>query len=65
MVETTGSVPLALPGGLGQASRPNLKPSRPLVLRTPAKSLAAFATPRRTGVATPAFWKTGKKAFGK
>lgn len=65
MPMTEGSTPLALPGGQAMASRPPRAASKPLDLRTPAKSQIAFSEHRRGGMKQPAFWATAKRAFGK
>lgn len=58
MVE--GNIPLALPGGQANASRPDLKPREPLVKRTQAANQVAFMdhAPKH------AFHKASKRGFG-
>jgi hypothetical protein len=60
---TEGNMPMALPGGEAQASRPPKAASKPLLLRTPAKSQIAFSEGRKGASKTPAFWKASKRAF--
>jgi hypothetical protein len=60
---TSGSVPLALPGGEAQAVKKPAPAPDALLMRTPAKGEIAFPSHKK-GIKTPAFWKE-KKAFGK
>lgn len=58
-----GNIPMALPGGQSQASRPPKSASKPLLLRTTAKADIAFSEGRKGISKAPAFWKASKKAF--
>lgn len=60
---TSGSVPLALPGGEAQDSKKAGPAPDPLLMRTPAKADVAFSPHKKKQ--QPAFWKQSKRAFGK
>lgn len=63
-LSVSGSVPLALPGGEGQAVKKIAPAPDALLARTPAKAEIAFGQ-HKHGTKTPAFWKESKRAFGK